>query len=418
MLEAYTAKNSDKTADTANIHTGRDTTLNISVTGTGTTTPTEDTENFFQEGGAALLAGIYADGGELWAEGDVNIDVNAKAGTAAGMMLYARALDHSTFSELNGKNWEFTNFGNSVSYDHTSTFEKSLTLNVHSDTGRTAGMILAGSCCNLEGINGEWKEEDGYTDTRDPQSTTRVTVNDLTVNVTKGKDNKFASDGVLLVGTRVVGSTELSINGNAVISADNALRSEYWVNDGVVGDGDVKATVEVGDKASLTLNGNVSGYAGDFIQTGGTVTVNTKDKQFFGGAVKVRGGTFTTDARYDSTGFETNAAAAPSLEVFDGAEATVAAMTVGSFDADRTAVKLFGGSLVVNGALNITEGAKIGANAGRLTVNHGTSVIAGRLKTTAGNGNNVQPHTSGAELYVNGGTLAVTDTADISMNDL
>ena len=418
VLEAYTAKNSDKTADTANIHTGRDTTLNISVTGTGTTTPTEDTENFFQEGGAALLAGIYADGGELWAEGDVNIDVNAKAGTAAGMMLYARALDHSTFSELNGKNWEFTNFGNSVSYDHTSTFEKSLTLNVHSDTGRTAGMILAGSCCNLEGINGEWKEEDGYTDTRDPQSTTRVTVNDLTVNVTKGKDNKFASDGVLLVGTRVGGSTELSINGNAVISADNALRSEYWVNDGVVGDGDVKATVEVGDKASLTLNGNVSGYAGDFIQRGGTVKVNTKDKQFFGGAVKVRGGTFTTDARYDSTGFETNAAAAPSLEVFDGAEATVAAMTVGSFDADRTAVKLFGGSLVVNGVLNITEGAKIGANAGRLTVNHGTSVIAGRLKTTAGNSNNVQPHTSGAELYVNGGTLAVTDTADISMNDL
>ena len=418
VLEAYTGKNSAKTIDTANIRTGRDTTLNIAVTGTGTTTPAEDTENFFQEGGAALLAGIYAEGGELWAEGDVNIDVTAKAGTAAGMMLYARALDHSTFSELNGTHWEFTNFGNSVSYDHTSTFEKSLTLNVHSDTGRTAGMILAGSCCNLEGINGEWEEKNGYTDTRDPQATTRFTVNDLTVNVTKGKDNKFASDGVLLVGTRVGGSTELSINGSATISADNALRSEYWVNDGVVGDGDVKATVEVGDKASLTLNGNVSGYAGDFIQRGGTVTVNTNDKQFFGGRVQIRGGAFTTDAVYDSTGFEANAAAAPSLEVFDGTEATVAAMTVGSFNADRTAVKLFGGSLVVNGDLNITEGAKIGANAGRLAVNQGTSVIAGRLKTTAGNGNNVQPHTSGAELYVNGGTLAVTDTADISMNDL
>lgn len=328
VLESYSGKDSAKTVDTANIRTGRDTTLNIAVTGTGTTTPTDNTDNFFQEGGAALLTGIYAEGGELWAEGDVNIDVNAKGGTAAGMMLYSRALDHSTFSELNGKNWEFTHFGQSVSYDHTSTFEKSLTLNVHSDTGRTAGMILAGSCCNLEGINGDWEEEDGYTDKRNPQATTHVTVNDLTVNVTKGDENKFASDGVLLVGTRVGGSTELSINGSATISADNALRSEYWVNDGVVGDGDVKASVEIGDKASLTLNGNVSGYAGDFIQRGGTVTVNTKDEKFFAGTVRIRGGSFTTNARYDSTGFEANAAAAPSLEVFDGAAATVDGMTV------------------------------------------------------------------------------------------
>ena len=418
LLEAYTGKDSAKTIDTANIRTGRDATLNITVTGTGTTTLTEDPYNYYQEGGAALLSGIYAEGGELWAAGDVNIDVNAKGGVATGMMLYARALDHSTFSELDDTNWEFTNFGKSVSYDHTSTFEKSLTLTVHSDTGRTAGMILAGSCCNLEGINGEWEEEDGYTDTRDPQATTRVTVNDLTVNVTKGEGNQFASDGVLLVGTRVGGATELYINGNATISADNALRSEYWAYDGVVGDGDVKATVEVGDRASLTLNGNVSGYGADFIQRGGTVTVNTNDKQFFGGRVQIHGGAFTTDAVYDSTGFETNAAAAPSLEVFDGAEATVAGMTVGRFDADRTAVKLYGGSLVVNGDLNIEEGAKIGANAGRLTVNNCTSVIDGRLKTTAGNGNSERPQTSGADLYVNGGTLAVTDTADISMNDL
>ena len=87
----------------------------------------------------------------------------------------------------------------------------------------------------------------------------------------------------------------LAVNGNATISADNALRSEYWVNDGVVGAGDVNAKVTVGENASLTLNGNVSGYAGDFIQNGGTVTVNAKDSKFFGGAVQVLGGKLTAE---------------------------------------------------------------------------------------------------------------------------
>lgn len=295
MLEAYSGADSAKTADTANIRTGKDTTLNISVTGTGTTTPNSDEYSYFQEGGASLLSGIFAEGGEIYAQGDVNINVNAKGGTAIGTVLYARALDHSDLSQLNGKNWEFTDFGKTVSYDQTSTFEKSLRLNVHSDTGHAAGMILAGSCCNLEGINGKWEDEGGYTDTRNPNATTKVTVNDLTLNVTKGDANKFASDGVLLVGTRVGGTTELNINGNATITADNALRSAYWVSDGVEGQGDVQAKVMVGEKASLTLNGNVSGYAGDFIQNGGTVTVNTKDGKFFGGAVQVLGGTLNAE---------------------------------------------------------------------------------------------------------------------------
>lgn len=295
MLEAYSGADSAKTADTANIRTGKDTTLNISVTGTGTTTPDSDEYSYFREGGAAFLSGIFAEGGEIYAQGGVNINVNAKAGTAIGTVLYARALDHSDLSQLNGKNWEFTDFGKTVSYDQTSTFEKSLTLNVHSDTGHAAGMILAGSCCNLEGINSKWEDEGGYTDTRNPNATTKVTVNDLTLNVTKGDANKFASDGVLLVGTRVGGTTELNINGNATITADNALRSAYWVSDGVEGQGDVQAKVMVGEKASLTLNGNVSGYAGDFIQNGGTVTVNTKDGKFFGGAVQVLGGTLNAE---------------------------------------------------------------------------------------------------------------------------
>lgn len=294
-LEAYTGADSAKTADTASIRTGKDTTLNISVTGTGTTTPTDDTYGIFQQGGAALLAGIYAEGGEFYAQGDVNIDVKAKGGTAIGTMLYARALDHSDLSKLNDKTWKFTDFGKTVSYDHTSTFEKSLTLNVSSDTGRAVGMILAGSCCNLEGINGKWEDENGYIDNRQLNATTKVTVNDLTVNVKKGEANKFASDGILMVGTRVGGATELAVNGNATISADNALRSEYWVNDGVVGKGDVNAKVTVGENASLTLNGNVSGYAGDFIQNGGTVTVNAKDGKFFGGAVQVLGGKLTAE---------------------------------------------------------------------------------------------------------------------------
>ena len=295
MLEAYSGADSAKTADTANLRTGKDTTLNISVTGTGTTTPTSDQYSYFQEGGASLLSGIFAEGGEIYAQGDVNINVNAKGGTAIGTVLYARALDHSDLSKLNGKNWEFTPFGKTVSYDQTSTFEKSLTLNVHSDTGHAAGMILAGSCCNLDGLNGIEEKEDGYTDTRNPNATAKVTVNDLTLNVTKGDANKFASDGVLLVGTRVGGTTELNINGNATITADNALRSAYWVSDGVEGQGDVQAKVMVGEKASLTLNGNVSGYAGDFIQNGGTVTVNTKDGKFFGGAVQVLGGKLTAE---------------------------------------------------------------------------------------------------------------------------
>lgn len=295
MLEAYSGADSAKTADTANIRTGKDTTLNISVTGTGTTTPNSDEYSYFREGGASLLSGIFAEGGEIYAQGDVNINVNAKGGTAIGTVLYARALDHSDLSQLNGKNWEFTDFGKTVSYDQTSTFEKSLTLNVHSDTGHAAGMILAGSCCNLKGINGKWEDEGGYTDTRNPNATTKVTVNDLTLNVTKGDANKFASDGVLLVGTRVGGTTELNINGNATITADNALRSAYWVSDGVEGQGDVQAKVMVGEKASLTLNGNVSGYAGDFIQNGGTVTVNAKDSKFFGGAVQVLGGKLTAE---------------------------------------------------------------------------------------------------------------------------
>ena len=295
MLEAYSGADSAKTADTANIRTGKDTTLNISVTGTGTTTPDSDEYSYFREGGAAFLSGIFAEGGEIYAQGDVNINVNAKGGTAIGTVLYARALDHSDLSQLNGKKWEFTDFGKTVSYDQTSTFEKSLTLTVHSDTGHAAGMILAGSCCNLEGINGKWEDEGGYNDTRNPNATTKVTVNDLTLNVTKGDANKFTSDGVLLVGTRVGGTTELNINGNATITADNALRSAYWVSDGVEGQGDVQAKVMVGEKASLTLNGNVSGYAGDFIQNGGTVTVNTKDNKFFGGAVQVLGGTLNAE---------------------------------------------------------------------------------------------------------------------------
>lgn len=295
MLEAYSGADSAKTADTANLRTGKDTTLNISVTGTGTTTPTSDQYSYFQEGGASLLSGIFAEGGEIYAQGDVNINVNAKGGTAIGTVLYARALDHSDLSKLNGKNWEFTPFGKTVSYDQTSTFEKSLTLNVHSDTGHAAGMILAGSCCNLDGLNGKEEKEDGYTDTRNPNATAKMTVNDLTLKVTKGDANKFASDGVLLVGTRVGGATELNINGNATITADNALRSAYWISDGEEGQGDVQAKVTVGEKASLTLNGNVSRYAGDFIQNGGTVTVNTKDGKFFGGAVQVLGGTLNAE---------------------------------------------------------------------------------------------------------------------------
>ena len=295
LLEAYTGKDSAKTSDTANIRTSKDTTLNISVTGTGTTTPDSDKFSYYQEGGASLLSGIFTEGGEIYAQGDVNINVKAKGGVATGMVLYARALDHSDLSQLNGKNWEFTDFGKTVSYDQTSTFEKSLTLNVHSDTGRAAGMILAGPCCNLEGINGEWEDEDGYTDTRNPNATTKVTVNDLTLKVTKGDANKFTSDGILMIGTRVGGTTELNINGNATITADNALRSAYWIKDGVEGEGDVNAKVTVGENASLTLNGNVSGYAGDFIQNGGTVTVNAKDGKFFGGAVQVLGGKLTAE---------------------------------------------------------------------------------------------------------------------------
>ena len=80
MLEAYSGADSAKTADTANIRTGKDTTLNISVTGTGTTTPTSDQYSYFQEGGASLLSGIFAEGGEIYAQGDVNINVNAKGG--------------------------------------------------------------------------------------------------------------------------------------------------------------------------------------------------------------------------------------------------------------------------------------------------------------------------------------------------
>ncbi len=305
-LEADNARDSEKTAGTANLHTGADTTLNITVEGTGTTLKTKD-GSFYPTGGAAFLSGIYAEGGELYAEGDVKVNVTAKAGMATGLVLTAKSLDHSSLSEFDetSKEWKFSTLGESVSYDHTSTFAKQLDVTVHSDTGRTVGVLLATPCCDLDGMieeksaNGktEITESDTVTgnDNRVVNAVTKLTVNDLTVNVTKGETNTFASDGILLVNTKVNGTPELVVNGTATITADNALRSEYWVNDGVVGEGDVNAKVTVGKNASLTLDGNVSGYAGDFVQNGGTVTVKAKDGKFFGGAVQVLGGKLTAE---------------------------------------------------------------------------------------------------------------------------
>ena len=426
-LEAHNAADSKKTPSTANLHTGQNTTLNINVVGTGTTLKTEK-DNFYPTGGAAFLAGIYADGGELYAEGDVNVTVNAKAGTAAGLVLNGQSLDHSSFAKFNESTneWAYSTLGNSVSYDHTSTFAKKLDVNVHSDTGRTVGVLLATPCCDLDGYVGQ-QTADGKTeiaksdsvknnDNREVSSVTKLTVNDLTVNVTKGEENTFASDGILLVNTKISGTPKLVVNGTATITADNALRTAYWDDDGHEADGTVTGQVIVNDDASLTLNGNVSEFKGQVIQEGGKVALNATDGKFFGGALYVKGGSFETAAVYDSTGFEKNGSAAPVLKVFKDASATLGGLTIGAFDVDETHVKVYGGTLAVNGNLDIQAGGKLGMNDGEVLVKNGTATVSGTIAPTANDeAKTEKPDNSLGMLTMEGGSLTLTSTADVDV---
>ncbi len=422
MLEADAAKSSQKTADTANLHTSSGTTLTIDVEGTGEKSPKDSGYSIYDAGGAALIAGIYAEGGEIYAEGDVSVNATAKAGTAVGMALYGTSLDHDSFSTFNqGSNeWEFSNLGKSVSYDHISTFEKKLEVNVKSDTGRTVGILLATPCCNYDGYKQETKENGIQTveaknikDQRTVDSVTKLTVKDLTVNVTKGANNTYASDGILLVNTSVKGTPELVVTGTSEVTADNALRTAYWDEDGHEAAGEVNGVVYVEDGASLTLNGSVNQYQGWLIQKGGTVKLNASDNKFFGGKVKVEGGSFETTALYDSTGFEKNGSNAPVLKVFEGASATVGGLKIGAFDVDETHVKVYGGTLTVKGDLDVQKGGKLGMNDGEVVVT-GAATVSGKIAPTANDeAGTEKPDSSLGMLTIDGGSLTLNSTASV-----
>ena len=114
------------------------------------TTGSKPSSGIWSADGAATAIGISAEGGLIEIGGDAVINVEANGGTAVGAVLNAQALDYSDTSVVVDGVAQWNTYGNSLEHGHDTTFRKNLDMTVRSANGAAIGVVLAGSCCNLE----------------------------------------------------------------------------------------------------------------------------------------------------------------------------------------------------------------------------------------------------------------------------
>lgn len=397
--------------------TSADTSMTINVTTTG------DKIGSGYYDGAAIAAGLNAEGGRNTFGGDVEINVTAAGGNAYGGHLATQALDDELLVEEKNGQYGYTDIGRQVSWNHETTFEKNASIKVHSENGQATGFLLEGSCCS----------EAGSTLKLDDSVRSKVIVNGtMNLTVTKGSDSTKETQGFLFVETPYGGLGELDVNGTATITADQALTSEYWQIDDGLNDPSklARGLVRIGDKGSLTLNGKVDAYHGAVRIDGGTLSLNSDT--WFGGSVEVKGGSLKAqNAVYDTTAGADDLTLGKYLYIEGDADVSLKAMNIGNLGEGNngavTHAKMYGGSLSLE-SFSLAEGGKFGVNAGTITVS-GTGRLAGKLRPTTVQVMNdlgipgqlasdelAQPHSTAT--LVTKGSFTVENTGVLEINNL
>ena len=253
--------------------TAAETKVDIHAISTGNGTVDDPYHEFAPgEKAGSYAIGVTTEGGSILANGDFSVEAESNGGFAAGLVLQGVAGDSGWNSLYQD---EISNWGAE------STFNGNLTISAESQTGRAEGVRIGG----FVPYDPDEDDFDPYGDYSESSRVVMTTAAGTTTTIT-ATDH---SDAVRSVGVyfalpegKQVGDEEwnynlgeLHFNGTTTVTADDALAGEagYLYNAG-----------------TLTLNGDVDQFKGEFTQTAGQTTLNTTNGKFFGGKVALNAG--------------------------------------------------------------------------------------------------------------------------------
>ncbi|MDO4937969.1 MAG: hypothetical protein Q4E62_08640 [Sutterellaceae bacterium] len=214
-------------------------------------------------------------------------------------------------------------------------------------------------------------------------------------------------------------SIQVNLNGKTTITAVDAIATRPWpVAEGESHDNPGLSATEmvINVAGDLTANGNVNRFHGTYNQTGGTTTFNTTNQKFIAGSTYIKGGTFITNATYDSTDLTVNK---PSVfKMWAGSKVTIPAMNIGDWGTQFTYAKVYGGDLTLN-TLTVSKDGKLGFNEGTITITE-SAVNNGRINLTEIDEENKKPGTlqDSTLVIAKGATFENASGARLQVNSL
>ena len=390
--------------------TAEGTTLNLTAKSNGDGTVTNLTDSSYEAGdnAAATALGLYTEGGSVTANGNVTVTTESRGGLSIGMDLEGVAGDHG---------WAEDHAQDISDWGVTAQFNGNLTVTSTSKTG-SAQAIRIGGYSDEDGTFADYGEDLKVSRNRlitGSNSITKITATD--------ESNDVRSIGIFfaLPWGKEMGDEgwdynlgDVQFNGTTTVTAEDALAGDagYLSNAG-----------------TLTLNGDVDKFKGEFRQTAGTTTLNTTNGKFFGGEVSVEGGalkaedaSLTLNADSASLAVKNAALSIGTLSVEASQKLTLqnADVTANFFNVETgVSVDAGGSSFVLNG--NDDEDSHIDGTItglGDIVVNGGTLDLdsRGRMEFIDGatitfNGDAMLSFTgnmSGGDLVFNDGTYLYT----------
>ncbi len=253
--------------------TAAETKVDIHAISTGNGTVDDPYHEFAPgENAGSYAIGVTTEGGSILANGDFSVEAESNGGFAAGLVLQGVAGDSGWNSLYQD---EISNWGAE------NTFNGNLTISAESQTGRAEGVRIGGFVPYDPDEDdfapyGDYSESSRVVMTTAAGTTTTITATDHS-DAVRSVGVYFALPEGKQVGDEEWNYNlgELHFNGTTTVTADDALAGEagYLYNAG-----------------TLTLNGDVDQFKGEFTQTAGQTTLNTTNGKFFGGKVALNAG--------------------------------------------------------------------------------------------------------------------------------
>lgn len=348
----------------SSLTTAENTTLNISVKGTGVGIISDvDDEVTAPAGG--FITGITTEGGDITANGNVEITAEANGGYASGLVL---------LGVLGDSSWVASHKDQIEDFGEQAVFHGDLSITATSNAGRAEAVRIGGFVpFDAEDPNEGGSYMDKYSAEHrvslETHGTTTITAQDSTASV-NSVGIFFALPEGLSVGDQYadVNLGKVINHGTMTVTGDLAVAGERGdlINEG-----------------TLTLNGDVDQFHGNFTQTAGETTLSTTNGKFFGGNVSVEGGALTAEdasltlnANSGNLAVKNAALSMHTLSVEASQKLTLqnAEITAGFFNVETGVTVDAGGSTFVLNGNDDTDSHIDGTitNLGSIVVNNGT----------------------------------------------